>query len=147
MSTPVSILFVCDDNSIFSPLAAAMVRQNLEGKIKTDSCGLITDELNPFAFGIAEEVGLSLIPYFPKTLTQVDVRPYSLCVAFSAQAAAQARAQYLDAGLNPVIEFWPLPNPSAVQGSRKEVLAAFRACRDALKQRIQARFPDLWPKY
>ena len=38
------------------------------------------------------------------------------------------------------IEYWPTLDPSAVEGSRDQRLAAYRAVRDELERRIQMRF-------
>ncbi len=39
------------------------------------------------------------------------------------------------------VEFWPSFDPTVVEGSREEILAAYRALRDTLWQRIRERFP------
>jgi hypothetical protein len=38
------------------------------------------------------------------------------------------------------IEYWPTVDPTAVEGSRNQRLDAYRAVRDDLMRRIQARF-------
>jgi len=38
------------------------------------------------------------------------------------------------------VEYWPIPNPTAVEGSREQRLDAYRAVRDDLLKRIKARF-------
>jgi protein-tyrosine-phosphatase len=37
------------------------------------------------------------------------------------------------------VEYWPMPDPSVVQGSRDQKLAAYRDVRDALQKKINAR--------
>ena len=39
------------------------------------------------------------------------------------------------------VEFWPMLDPSAVEGTREVRLDAYRAVRDALRRRIVQRFP------
>jgi hypothetical protein len=39
------------------------------------------------------------------------------------------------------VEFWPSFDPTAVEGSRQEILAAYRTLRDALWQQLRDRFP------
>jgi hypothetical protein len=39
------------------------------------------------------------------------------------------------------VEYWPVLDASAVEGSRDERLAAYRAVRDHLRRRILERFP------
>lgn len=147
MKQPKSVLFACSKNSIRSPIAAAIVRQKLEGKIKVDACGVIKDELNPFAFGVCEEVGLNLIPHFPKTFDDVNVQDFDLVVALSQDAAAEARARiaFID-GKKPDLEFWNIADPSQEDGTRQQVLLSFRACRDDLERAIKGRFAYALPK-
>jgi len=38
------------------------------------------------------------------------------------------------------VEYWPIPNPTAVEGSREQRLDAYRAVRDDLLKRLKARF-------
>jgi hypothetical protein len=40
-------------------------------------------------------------------------------------------------------EYWPTHDPSVVAGSREQLLAAYRAVRDGLRNRIIARFGTL----
>ena len=39
------------------------------------------------------------------------------------------------------VEFWPVFDPTAVEGNREETLNAYRIVRDQLKKRILDRFP------
>jgi len=38
------------------------------------------------------------------------------------------------------VEYWPTPDPTAVEGSREQRLDAYRAVRDGLLQRLTQRF-------
>jgi protein-tyrosine-phosphatase len=38
------------------------------------------------------------------------------------------------------VEYWPTPDPSSTQGSREQILDAYREVRDGLKKRIAERF-------
>ena len=148
MKQPKSVLFVCAKNSIRSPIAAAIVRQKLEGAIRAESCGIEKDELNPFAFGVCEEVGLNLIPHFPKTIDDVEVGMFDLIIALSPESAGQVRSRVMDfSDHKPDIEFWMVVDPSTEEGTRQQILAAFRHCRDDLEKRIRSRFAYAVPKY
>lgn len=145
-SQPRSVLFVCNSHSVRSPIAAALVRQKLEGKIKVDSCGIQAGELNPFAFGVCEEVGLNLMPHFPKNLRDVDVSQFDLVVALSPESAGEVRSQCADAGVKaPEMEFWFTPDPALEEGSRGQIMLAFRHCRDELEKQIKTRFAYALP--
>ncbi|TAH36519.1 MAG: low molecular weight phosphatase family protein [Alphaproteobacteria bacterium] len=148
MAQPKSVLFACNKNSIRSPIAAALVRQKLEGNVQADACGIEKDELNPFAFGVCEEVGLNLIPHFAKTFEDVDVSQYDLVIALSQEAAGMARAKIAElSNHRPELEFWFVEDPSREEGTRQQIMMAFRACRDDLEKRIKSRFFYALPKY
>jgi protein-tyrosine-phosphatase len=38
------------------------------------------------------------------------------------------------------VEYWPTQDPTAFEGSREQLLDAYRAVRDELQARIEARF-------
>jgi hypothetical protein len=38
------------------------------------------------------------------------------------------------------VEYWPTMDPTAIEGSREQRLDAYRAVRDELTKRIEARF-------
>ncbi len=148
MSQPKSVLFACNKNSIRSPMAAAIVRQKLEGNLIVDACGIEKDELNPFAFGVCEEVGLNLIPHFPKTFDDVDICDFDLVIALSQEAAGAARSKISElTGKKPLLEFWFIDDPSQGEGTRQQIMTSFRACRDDLQGRIKSRFAYALPKY
>jgi len=149
MKQPKKVLFTCNKNSVRSPIAAAIVRQKLEGNIAVETCGLEKDELNPFAFGVCEEVGLNLIPHQAKTFEDIALSSYDLVVALTQESAAEARSRIseINDGVKPDLEFWHIPDPSTEQGTRQQIMLAFRSCRDELERRIKSRFPYAVPKY
>jgi len=59
----------------------------------------------------------------------------------SLSAEAQQRAVELSRTSSSQIEFWPVPDPSLVDGSREVRLAAYRAFHDDLLARLRRRFP------
>ncbi|HZZ35150.1 MAG TPA: low molecular weight phosphatase family protein, partial [Caulobacteraceae bacterium] len=55
---------------------------------------------------------------------------------------AQHRAVELARGRSVELEYWPTMDPSLTLGPREAVLEAYRDVRDALAERIRARFPQ-----
>ena len=58
---------------------------------------------------------------------------FDLVVALSPEARDRAPG-------GGAVEYWPLPDPTQCEGSREQRLAAYRAVRDALSARLEARF-------
>ena len=63
---------------------------------------------------------------------------FDLIVTLSPEA--HHRALELTRTLAAEVEYWPTPDPTAIEGSREQRLDAYRAVRDQFMQRIKARF-------
>lgn len=130
-----SVLFVCNLNSVRSPMAAAILQSM--GAVRVDSAGVYEGGLDPFVEGVLGEIGLSLGDYEPKAVSDVRLETFDLIVALTPEAATEARRF----APRERVEFWPIDNPSDVRGGREALLDAYRAVRDELRGRIRARFP------
>jgi protein-tyrosine-phosphatase len=130
------VLFVCNLNSVRSPMAAAILAREGAPGIVVDSAGVYEGGADPFIGQVLEEIGVSLGDYEPKALSDVDVTRFDVVVALTPEAAAEAR-RLLPANR---IEFWPTDNPSDVRGGDDALFDAYRAVRDELRSRIRARF-------
>jgi protein-tyrosine-phosphatase len=131
------VLFVCNLNSVRSPMASAILASEGAAAIAADSAGVYEGGADPFVISVLDEIGVSLGDYEPKALADVDVSRFDVVIALTPEAAAEARR------LVPAdrIEFWPIDNPSDVRGGAEALFDAYRAVRDELRQRIRARFP------
>lgn len=130
------VLFVCNMNSVRSPMAAAILANERGAGFAVDSAGVYEGGADPFVASVLDEIGVSLGDYEPKALADVDVARFDVVVALTPEAAAEARR------LIPAdrIEFWPIDNPSDVRGGDDAVFDAYRAVRDELAARIRTRF-------
>jgi protein-tyrosine-phosphatase len=84
------------------------------------------------------EIGIDLSGHVPKPLGDQPDLSFDLIVALSPRAHHRALA--LAAGHAVEVEYWPTPDPSLAEGSREQMLEAYRALRDGLFRRIKARF-------
>ena len=136
---PGSVLFACNYNSIRSPMAAAMLRRLHGQRIFVDSVGLRALPVDPFVIATMEEMGIDLTSHRPKSFDELEDGSFDLVISLTPQA--QHRAVELTRTMSCEVEFWPSLDPSAIEGSRAEILAAYRALRDDLWRRIRERFP------
>ncbi|HMK68838.1 MAG TPA: arsenate reductase ArsC [Stellaceae bacterium] len=136
---PGSVLFACNYNSIRSPMAAALLRRLHARRIFVDSVGLRALPIDPFVVAVMEEMGIDLGSHRPKSFEELEDGSFDLVISLTPQA--QHRAVELTRSMACEVEFWPTHEPAAVEGSRAEVLAAYRALRDDLWRRIRERFP------
>jgi protein-tyrosine-phosphatase len=138
---PGSILFACDRNTIRSPMAEAIMKHLVGHRVYVDSAGvqLNGDEPDGFAIAAMQEIGLDIARHNPKTFDDLTDMSIDLIVTFTPQA--QHRAIELTRTQACEVEYWPTPHPADVAGSRDIRLQAYRDVRDALFERIRARFP------
>jgi protein-tyrosine-phosphatase len=136
---PSSVLFACTFNSIRSPMAEALLK-HLHGRhIYVDSVGVREAEIDPFAVAVMDEIGIDLSKHRAKTFDQLEDTSFDLVVSLSPEA--QHSAVELTRTMSCEVEFWPMLDPTAFEGSREEMLAAYRQVRDHLRRRILERFP------
>lgn len=140
--TPKSVLFVCNMNSVRSPMAAAIMASRARGAVRVDSAGVYEGGLDPFVESVLGEIGVSLGDYEPKALEDAALEDFDVVVALTPEAAAEIRRRLPKER----VEFWPIDNPSDALGGRDALMNAYRAVRDELAGRIRARFSTLVEK-
>jgi protein-tyrosine-phosphatase len=136
---PGSVLFACSMNSIRSPMAEAFLKFLHGRRVYVDSAGVLAGEPDTFAAAVMDEIGIDLGRHRPKSFDQLEDGYFDLVISLAPEA--QHRAVELTRGNATELEFWHMPDPSLVDGSREQRLEAYRALRDLLVERIHERFP------
>jgi protein-tyrosine-phosphatase len=135
---PRSVLFMCRMNAVRSPMAERLARQMLPSSVFVASAGLHVGTPDPFVDAVLAEDGLALGERTPKTLADLEDDYFDLIVTLAPEA--HHAALELTRTLAVEVEYWPTPDPTATQGSREQVMTAYRDMRDRLKVRIEERF-------
>lgn len=135
---PHSVLFACGMNAIRSPMAAAILRHLAGHRVYARSAGVRAGETDHFAIAVMDELGIDIRGHEPKTISDLNDTSFDLIVTLSPEAHHQALE--LTRTLAVEVEYWPTMDPSHATGSRDIILDAYRACREALFERIKARF-------
>ena len=135
---PGAVLFACTLNSVRSPMAAAIMRHLFGRFVYVDSVGARAGELDALAVEAMDEIGIELGKHKPKSFDEFEDTSFDLVVTLSPEA--HHKAMELTRTSAAKVEYWPTMDPTAVEGSRDQRLAAYRAVRDELERRIQARF-------
>jgi len=138
---PQAVLFACGLNAIRSPMAAAMLKQMLGSSMYVGSAGVRKGELDPFAVAAMDEIGLDIKGHKPMTFEELDdLEGLNFDLIVTLAPEAHHKALELTRTLAADVEYWPTADPTAVEGSREQRLAAYREMRDQLMTRIRARF-------
>jgi protein-tyrosine-phosphatase len=138
---PHAVLFACAQNSVRSPMAAAMFRRLFGQMSYARSAGARKGEADPFAVAVMDEIGIDLTKHRPRTfeeLEDLDGLNFDLIVTLSPEA--HHRALELTRALAVDVEYWPTNDPTITEGSREQRLDGYRALRDHLMARIKKRF-------
>lgn len=137
-TTPTSVLFMCGMNSVRSPMAELLARRALPASTFVASAGIRAGERDPFVDMVLAEEGLSLHERQPRTVDDLEDHYFDLIVTLSPEA--HHAALELTRSMAVDVEYWPMPDPTIVGGTRDHIMAAYRDVRERLKQRIAARF-------
>jgi len=135
---PSSVLFACSQNSVRSPMAEALAKRLYGQSAYVDSVGVRAEEVDAFAAAVLDEIGIDVHRHHAKTFDDVDPSSFDLIVTLSPEAHHRA----LDFTRNTAtdVEYWPVPDATAVEGSRETRLQAYRQVRDLIMGRLKQRF-------
>jgi len=127
------VLFLCTHNSARSQMAEGFLRELGAGRFDVASAGTEPRGLNPLAVQAMAEEGIDISLQESKTLERYLSEPFDLVVTVCDEAN-EACPYFPNAKER---RHWSFPDPSAVQGDDETRFAAFRAVRDAVRERIE----------
>ncbi len=143
LRSPSSVLFACTANSVRSPMAECLLKHHLGRSVYVDSVGVRTRPIDTFAVAVMAERGLELAGHRSKSFDDLEDTSFDLVISLSPEA--QHRAVELTRTHACEILFWPIFDPTIVEGTREDRLVAYRGVRDDLTRRIHAAFPQTRP--
>jgi protein-tyrosine-phosphatase len=142
-----AVLFMCGLNSIRSPMAAAVLREMLGSSFEVASAGVRKEEIDPFAVAAMAEIGIDISTHESMTVEELEDAleglDFDVIVTLSPQAHHTALA--LTHRISAKVEYWPIADPSVIEGNREQRLDGYRAIRDQLIARIKQRFAPSSP--
>lgn len=139
-----SVLFVCAMNAVRSPMAEALARHYFGKSIYIQSAGVKLGQPDPFVVAALDEIGIDASKHKPRTLADLEEWEglnFDLIVSLSPEA--HHAALELTRTIAADVEYWPTADPTLMQGSREQVLDAYRNMRDGLSSRIRLRLKGL----
>lgn len=135
---PPSLLFACSENSVRSPMAEALAKRLYGQAVYVESVGVRARDVDGFVVAALDEIGIDVHRHRSQTFEDVDPASFELIITLSPEAHHQALE--FTRGTAAEVEYWPLPDPSAVEGTREVQLDAYRRTRDLILTRLKARF-------
>lgn len=137
-NSPQAILFVCSMNMVRSPLAAALARHASNNKLFVRSAGIQKGTQDPRVDRVLGELDITSSASEPKCLEDLGDSFFDLVIVLSDEALPYIEKWAADKAMD--LEHWPTEDPTKATGNAEQVLSAYRAVRDQLNSKIQARF-------
>ncbi len=135
-----AVLFACAYNAVRSPMAEAIARHFFGKSVYVQSAGVRKGDVDPFMVTVLDEIGIDASKHRVRTLEELeDWEGLNFDLIVSLSPEAHHRALEITRTSAVEVEYWPTPDATLVQGSREQMLDAYRAVRDLLIRKIKDR--------
>lgn len=135
---PGSVLFCCTMNSVRSPMAEGILKALYPKQVFVDSAGVRKEKVDPLTVEVMDEIGLDISKHRSKNFEDLEDSSFDLIISLSPEA--QHTAVDMTRTMACDVEFWNTFDPTIVEGTREQRLAAYREVRDFLNKKIRERF-------
>ena len=135
---PGAVLFACTLNAVRSPMAAAIMRHLFGRFVYVESAGVRAGDLDPLAVEVMDEIGIEIGKHKPRRFEDLEDSSFDLAITLSPEAHHKAMELTRTSAME--VEYWPTQDATAYEGSREQMLEAYRGVRDELMRKIMARF-------
>ena len=135
---PSSILFLCSQNAVRSPMAAGIMKQLYGSKIAIDSAGIETKDTDGYAVSVMDEVGIDISQHVSVAIEANYMASFDLVICFS--KAAQIYTEDICRSVATEFEFWPVYDPVNQAETRADQLEHYRKLRDELQNALETKF-------
>lgn len=152
----IKVLFLCTHNSARSQIAEGLLRHFYGEKYEVFSAGSTPTHVNPLAINVMAELGLDISKQRSKSIEEFRNKDIDLVVsvctsstkivcAFCSSPIVGDRPEIIGETLPRAKRYLhqPFNDPSEVEGSDEEKLAAFRRTRDDIRKWIIDYFASL----
>ena len=130
---PIRVLFVCTHNSARSQIAEALLERFGGDDFEVFSAGTVVTRVNPFALRVIEEAGIDWSAARSKSITEFLDQTFDYVITVCDRA--RATCPVFPGSSNTL--HWGLDDPSEVEGSDDEKLAAFRRTETEVSARLR----------
>jgi arsenate reductase len=150
------ILFLCTHNSARSQLAEGLLRHIYGDRYEVFSAGATPTRVNPLAIKVMAEIGIDISKHRSKSIEEFRGKDIDLVVSvckssvkvicpFCSSPIVGDRPEIVGETLPRAKRYLhrPFSDPSEVEGSEEEKVAAFRRARDDIKKWILDYFAGL----
>ena len=130
---PIRVLFVCTHNSARSQIAEALLKRYGGADFEVFSAGTEVTRVNPFAVQVIEEAGIDWSGARSKSISEFLDQGFDYVITVCDRA--RATCPVFPGSTNTL--HWGLDDPSEVEGTDAEKLAAFRRTEADVSARLR----------
>ena len=131
--TPIRVLFVCTHNSARSQIAEALLRRYGGADFEVHSAGTEATRVNPYAIRVLAEQGIDWSQARSKVITEFLDQEFDYVITVCDRA--RETCPVFPGSTNTL--HWGLDDPSEVEGTEEERLAAFRRTELEVSTRLR----------
>jgi protein-tyrosine-phosphatase len=132
---PQSLLFACTTNTVRSPMAEGIAKHLFGREIFIASAGVRPIEPDHFAIAVMDEIGIDISKHKPHAFADLEDDSFDVIITLSPEAHHTALEYTRTSAVD--VFYWPTIDATAVQGSREQMMDAYRGVRDGLQKRIK----------
>ncbi len=130
---PIRVLFLCTHNSVRSQIAEALLGRNGGDDFYVRSAGTEQTRVNPYAVRALAEIGVDWAGARSKVLTEFVDQPWDYVITVCDRA--RQACPVFPGAVNSL--HWGLDDPSEVEGTDEEKMAAFRRTATEVSVRLR----------
>ena len=130
---PIRVLFVCTHNSARSQIAEALLQRDGGADFEVHSAGTEVSRVNPYAIRVLEDAGIDWRDARSKSVTEFLGQPFDYVITVCDRA--REACPVFPGATN--TRHWGLDDPSEVEGTDPERLAAFERTRTEVEARLR----------
>jgi arsenate reductase (thioredoxin) len=131
--TPEKVLFICTHNSARSQMAEGMLRAWGGESFEAFSAGTHAKEVRPEAVAVMAEIGIDISSHRSKNLDAYQGERFEWVITVCDQARKECP---VFTGAEQTAH-WGIDDPSEVEGTEADRMAAFRKARNELRNRVR----------
>lgn len=130
------MLFVCDDNSLRSPMAETWLNHLGQGDFLAKSAGFEAGTLNPLAVEVMREVGLDISGHRTRSVFELYTAGELFAYVITLCDPAAAERCPIFPGVARVAN-WPFADPTREEIPEEEKRQKLRELRDLIRERVE----------
>ncbi len=127
------VMLICTANACRSQMAEGFAKHLGKGLIEPYSAGLFSFHVHPLAIKVMKEIGIDISKQESKAIEKDTLKKMDIIITLCTNA--EKSCPVTPSRIRRI--HWPIHDPVGTRGTEEEIMTAFRAARDKIKERIE----------